>query len=135
MLTTFTDVERALVRYTDAFQPRTASVAALGGGRGSGPGEPFHPALIEDMDVRSELARRMAWLDREEAVILFRWYVEGAKPTVIAAGLGRSLRHVYRRRVSGIEAIVALGRGDDFADADVSEFAPTSKDADAEHAA
>jgi hypothetical protein len=42
---------------------------------------------------------------------------------VIAAGLGRSLRHVYRRRSSGIEAIVALGRSETFEDADVDEFA------------
>jgi DNA-directed RNA polymerase specialized sigma24 family protein len=123
MLTTFASVERALVRYTDYLQPRTSSVTALGGGKGSGPGDPFHPALLEGLEERSELARRMAWLDREEAVVLFRWYVEGAKPTVIAAGLGRSLRHVYRRRSSGIEAIVALGRSETFEDADVDEFA------------
>jgi hypothetical protein len=49
--------------------------------------------------------------------------VEGAKPQAIADGLGRSLRHVYRRRKSGIEALVALGRSDNFEDADVSEFA------------
>ena len=70
-----------------------------------------------------DLRRRIAWLDREEAVVLFRWYVEGAKPEVIAQALGRSLRHVYRRRASGIEALVALGRSDNFEDADVSEFA------------
>ncbi|HEV7687235.1 MAG TPA: hypothetical protein VGQ80_11730, partial [Acidimicrobiia bacterium] len=81
------------------------------------------PALLEGLEERRELARRMAWLEREEAVVLFRWYVEGAKPTVIAAGLGRSLRHVYRRRASGIEAIVALGRSETFEDADVDEFA------------
>lgn len=122
MLSTFSAVERALSRYTDALQPRTGSVTALGG-RGSGPGDPFHPALLGELEERQELARRMAWLDREEAVVLFRWYVEGAKPTVIAAGLGRSLRHVYRRRCSGIEAIVALGRTETFEDADVDEFA------------
>ena len=123
MLSTFASVERALTHYTDHFQPRTSSVTALGGGKGSGPGDPFHPSLLGDIEVRTELARRMAWLEREEAVVLFRWYVEGAKPTVIAAGLGRSLRHVYRRRSSGIEAIVALGRADTFEDADVNEFA------------
>jgi hypothetical protein len=124
MLSSFASVERALTRYTDSLQPRTSSVTALSGsGRGSGPGDPFHPALLGELEERQELARRMAWLDREEAVVLFRWYVEGAKPTVIATGLGRSLRHVYRRRTSGIEAIVALGRDDTFEDADVAEFA------------
>jgi len=123
MLSTSASVERALTRYTDYLQPRTSSVTALGGGgKGSGPGDPFHPALLEGLEERTELARRMAWLEREEAVVLFRWYVEGAKPTVIAASLGRSLRHVYRRRASGIEAIVALGRAETFEDADVDEF-------------
>lgn len=124
MLETFASVERALTRYTDVLQPRTSSVTALAGsgGRGSGPGDPFHPALLGELEERQELARRMAWLDREEAVVLFRWYVEGAKPEVIADGLGRSLRHVYRRRTSGIEAIVALGRSETFEDADVDEF-------------
>jgi len=123
MLKTFASVELALIRYTDHFQPRTSSITTLGGGKGSGPGDPFHPSLLGELEERTELARRMAWLDREEAVVLFRWYVEGAKPTVIAAGLGRSLRHVYRRRSSGIEAIVALGRSETFEDADVNEFA------------
>jgi hypothetical protein len=136
VLSTFAAVERALARYTDPLQPRTGSVTALGGcGRGAGSGDPFHPALLGELEERQELARRMAWLDREEAVVLFRWYVEGAKPTVIAAGLGRSLRHVYRRRCSGIEAIVALGRADDFADADLSEFAPKGESHVTQHAA
>lgn len=123
MLSTFASVERALTRYTDSLQPRTSSVTVLGGsGKGAGFGDPFHPALLGELEERQELARRMAWLDREEAVVLFRWYVEGAKPHVIADGLGRSLRHVYRRRNSGIEALVALGRAETFEDADVAEF-------------
>jgi hypothetical protein len=124
MLDTFLSVERALSRYTDCLQPRTGSVTALcrSGGGSAGSGSPFHPALLEDLEEREELRRRMAWLSDEEAVVLFRWYIEGAKPEVIAAGLGRSPRHVYRRRSSAVTAIVALGRRDDFQDADVSEF-------------
>ena len=121
MLATYASVEHALSHYTDCFQPRTGSVASLGG-KVSGAGHAIHPALLEGLEERTELCRRMAWLDREEAVILVRWYVEGAKPCVIAQGLGRSLRHVYRRRNSGVSTLVALGRSDDFEDADVSEF-------------
>ena len=124
MLDTFASVERALSRYTDCLQPRTGSITALcrsGGGSGSS-GSPFHPALLDDLEEREELRRRIAWLSDEEAVVVFRWYIEGAKPEVIAAGLGRSLRHVYRRRSSAVAAIVALGRREDFEDADVSEF-------------
>jgi hypothetical protein len=122
VLSNFADVERALIHYTDYLQPRTGSVTGRGRGPGAGPGDPLHPALLARLEERSELSRRMAWLDREGAVILFRWYVEGAKPTVIAAALGRSLRYVYRRRNSAIEAIVALGRTETFGDADVDEF-------------
>ncbi len=123
MLDTFTSVERALSRYTDCLQPRTGSVTALCRGGGSdGSGSPFHPALLDDLEEREELRRRIAWLSDEEGVVLFRWYIEGAKPEAIAAGLGRSPRHVYRRRSSAVAAIVALGRRDDFEDADVSEF-------------
>ena len=123
MLATYASVEYALTHYTDCFQPRTGSVTSLGGGKSAGTGHPFHHALLEDLEERTELGRRMAWLEREEAVVLLRWYVEGARPEVIAAGLARSLRHVYRRRMSAIEALVALGRSDEFEDADVAEFA------------
>jgi hypothetical protein len=127
VLDTFASVERALSRYTDCLQPRTGSVTALGGAGGrsggsGGSGSPFHPALLEDLEEREELRRRIAWLSDEEALVIFRWYIEGAKPEAIAAGLGRSPRHVYRRRSSAVAAIVALGRRDDFEDADVSEF-------------
>jgi hypothetical protein len=125
MLDTFPSVERALCRYTDCLQPRTGSVSVLsrsGGGGSGGSGSPFHPSLLDDLEERDELRRRIAWLPDEEAVVLFRWYIEAAKPEVIAAALGRSPRHVYRRRTSAVAAIVALGRRDDFEDADVSEF-------------
>lgn len=123
MLDTFGSVERALRRYTDPLQPRTGSCTAIPrSGGSSGSGAVFHPALLDDLEERTELRRRMAWLGREEAVVLFRWYVEGAKPQAIADGLGRSLRHVYRRRIAGIESLLALGRSDSFEDADVAEF-------------
>jgi DNA-directed RNA polymerase specialized sigma24 family protein len=123
MLSSFASVERALTHYTDPLQPRTGSFTAVPrAGGSSGSGTVFHPALLDDLEERTELRRRMAWLDREEAVVLFRWYVEGAKPEAIARDLGRSLRHVYRRRTAGIEALVALGCSDTFEDADVAEF-------------
>jgi len=124
MLATVASVERTLTHYTDPLQPRTGSCTAVPrAGATGGSGTAFHPSLLANLEERAELRRRLAWLEREEAIVLFRWYVEGATPHAIAAGLGRSLRCVYRRRSSGIEALVALGRSDDFEDADVSEFA------------
>ena len=114
-------VERALTRYTDPLQPRTSSITALSRS-GAGRGDALPPALLDDLEERDELRRRMAWLSPEEAVVLVRWYVEGAKPEVIADGIGRSVRHVYRRRSSALATVVALGCRRAFADADVAEF-------------
>jgi DNA-directed RNA polymerase specialized sigma24 family protein len=122
MLASYASVERALTHYTDRLQPRTGSVTSPGGGKGSAGRNPFHPALLERLEERTELRRRIAWLAPEEAVVLLRWYVEGAKPDRIARDLGRSLRYVYRRRAAGLDTLVALGCCDDFTDADVSEF-------------
>jgi DNA-directed RNA polymerase specialized sigma24 family protein len=122
MLDSFASVERALARYTDPLQPRSGSISTVPtvkpGGR-----FPFHPALLDGLEERTELRRRMLWLQVEEAVVLVRWYVEGARPEAIARDLGRSVRHVYRYRVAAIERLVALGTADEFADADLSEFA------------
>jgi DNA-directed RNA polymerase specialized sigma24 family protein len=123
MLETTMAVERALRRYTDPFQPKTSSVTTLGGRPGSFQASPFHPGLLDDLDERAELRRRMAWLPDEEAIVLVRWYVEGARPEVIAEALGCSVRHVYRRRATGLAAVVEMGCRYVFADADVAEFA------------
>jgi hypothetical protein len=64
----------------------------------------------------------MAWLEEEAAVVLVRWYIEGARPAIIARELGRSVRHVYRRRGQAIRLLVALGTSGEFANADISEF-------------
>jgi hypothetical protein len=123
VLDTFVSVERALRRYADALQPRSSSVLAGSGSRGGGDRFPFPAALLDDLEIRHELRARMALLEREQALVLVRWYVEGSTPTAIAGDMGRSLRHVYRMRSTGIDHIVNLGRLDEFADADVSEFA------------
>jgi hypothetical protein len=122
VLDSFASVERALARYSDPLQPRSGSVGVGPATKPSGDRFPFHPALLDGLEERAELRRRMVWLDNEEAVVLVRWYVEGAHPDVIARELGRSVRHVYRHRVTAIECLVSLGMSDEFADADVSEF-------------
>lgn len=98
MLDSFGAVERALTRCGDPLQ------------------------LVEGSDDRAELRRRMAWLSHEEVVVVVRWYLERAHPEVIARDLARSVRHVYRCRTDAIERLVALGQGDDPADADLSDF-------------
>jgi DNA-directed RNA polymerase specialized sigma24 family protein len=124
MLETFPEVERALRRYTDAFQPRSTSMlTGIAGGKSGGDRFPFAAALLDELELRKELKSRMSLLTPEENYVLVRWYVEACSAQRIAADLGRSVRHVYRLRTKAIEHIVNLGRADEFADADVAEFA------------
>jgi DNA-directed RNA polymerase specialized sigma24 family protein len=122
ILDSFASVERALARYTDPLQPRSGSICALSTGRPGFDATPFHPALLDDLEERAELRRRIAWLEEEAAIVLVRWYIEGARPETIARELDRSVRHVYRRRTDAIRLLVALGTSGEFADADLSEF-------------
>jgi hypothetical protein len=122
VLDTFNSVERALAHYTDPLQPRSGSVSVVPSTKPSGDRFPFHPALLDGLEERSELRRRMAWLGTEEATVLVRWYIEGARPDAIACDLRRSVRHVYRYRVAAIEQLISLGRADEFEDADLEEF-------------
>jgi len=122
MLDTFAEVERALGRYADPLQPRTSSVTVLSGHRGHST-FPFHPSLLDELEEREELRRRMACLPYEEVYVLIRWYIEGAKPEDIARGLQRSRRHVYRRRSAAVADLANLGSAEGLGDADVADFA------------
>jgi DNA-directed RNA polymerase specialized sigma24 family protein len=122
MLDSFASVERALGRYTDALQPPSGSISAVPSARSSGDRFPFHPALLDGLEERAELRRRMTWLPDGEAVVLVRWYIEGARPDAIARHVGCSVRHVYRCRAAAIERLVAMGTAGEFVDADLSEF-------------
>lgn len=97
-LDSFRTVEQALARYGD------------------------HLQLPDGLGQRVELRRRMARLSHEEVVVLVRWYLEQARPEVIAHDLARSVPHVRRCRTAAIERLAAFGQGDDLADADPSEF-------------
>jgi len=123
MLETYPAVERALQCFTDPYQPRTGSITTVPQGRAGADRFPFGPALLDRLDERTELRARIAYLDHEARVVLARWYLEGARPETIARDLRRSTRHIYRVRTRAVEAIVAMGRADEFDDADVAEFA------------
>ena len=123
MLETFPSVERALRCYADPYQPHTSSITTIPQTKAGGDRFPFHESLLDNLEERAELRARMAWLDHEAKVVIARWYLEGARPEVIARELRRSVRHVYRVRSRAVESLAAMGREDEFADADVAEFA------------
>ncbi|MGQ0519602.1 MAG: hypothetical protein ACT4PX_00440 [Actinomycetota bacterium] len=122
MLDSVAAVERVLWSYTDALQVRTSSVIPLSSGRDH-TRLPFHRSFIEDLDARAELRGRMGFLDPRDRELLLRWYVQSVGPEAIARHLGCSVRQVYRRRAAALVRLVELGRADEFADADVAEFA------------
>ncbi len=123
MLTSYPVVEDALWHYADAYQPRSSSITSIPSGRITGERLPFRAAFLDRLEERAELRNRLALLDPEERTVVLRWYVEGARPELIARGLGRSVRHVYRVRSRAVERLADLGRDDEFADVDVAEFA------------
>lgn len=122
MLDTFDAVERALRHYTDAVQVRSSSIMSTGG-TGGGDRFPFHPSLLDGVEERAELGRRMRWLEPEERAVLVGWYVEALSASALARRLGRSVRHVYRLRRNAIDYLVSMAAASEFEDVDVAEFA------------
>jgi hypothetical protein len=114
VLDTHDGVVRALLTYTDWWQPNTSSVMQVGAMRrsGRGFGDGIHPGLISTIDVRSELSRRMNQLDERDRTLLFLWYVRQLAVTDIARSIHTSRRHCFRLRASAIRKIVELGEPD-----------------------
>ena len=113
MLDSAPDVVRCVLTYTDWWQPTTGSVLVGAGRRHSSGWDGLRPGLIETLDERSELSRRMAGVDEVDRRILFLWYVEQLPPNDIARAVGVSRRQCYRRRAETIRLIVQLGEPQD----------------------
>lgn len=114
MLRTPNEVIRALLTYTDWWQPNTTSVMQVGALRRSGRGftDGIPHGLISTIDIRSELSRRMNQLDERARTLLFLWYVQQLAVSDIAKMIGTSRRHCFRLRASAIRKLVDLGEPD-----------------------
>jgi DNA-directed RNA polymerase specialized sigma subunit len=100
-------VIRCLVTYTDWWQPPTGSLIQVGAARRTGDHhDGFNEGLIETLDERAELCRRVWRLDQRDRHILFLWYVHQLPVEDIARAVGVSRRHCFRRRAKAIQAIV-----------------------------
>ncbi len=104
-------VVRALVTYTDWWQPSSGSVLMIARRSGGGH-EGFRSGLIESLDVRDELRRRVCLLPERDRQLLFLWYVAQASVQEIARAVGVSRRHCFRVRARAIRTIVELGDAD-----------------------
>jgi DNA-directed RNA polymerase specialized sigma subunit len=103
-------VVRCLLTYTDWWQPSTTSILLVSAARRDTDfGDGFRSGLLETLDVRAELSRRIAQLSARDRELLFLWYVVQLVPEEIGEELGISRRQCFRRRAAAIRKIVELG--------------------------
>jgi DNA-directed RNA polymerase specialized sigma24 family protein len=105
------EVVRALLTYTDWWQPATASVIPVRAARGA-EGDGIRPGLLEHLDERTELCRRMALLEPRDRELLFLWYVRQLPVEDIAREIRRSARQCFRLRARAIRLLVEAGEPD-----------------------
>lgn len=104
------EVVRSLVRYTDWWQPSTASVFQVGPARRvKGYSDGIPPGLLGSLDERAELCRRMQHIAPRDRLLLFLWYVQQLAVDDIAPLVKISRRQCFRRRAAAIREIVKLG--------------------------
>jgi DNA-directed RNA polymerase specialized sigma subunit len=100
-------VIHCLVTYTDWWQPPTGSIVQVGAARRSSDHpDGFNQRLLETLDERTELCRRVWQLKEADRWILFLWYVQQFPVEAIARTLDISRRQCFRRRGKAIRAIV-----------------------------
>lgn len=107
------DVIRGLVTYTDWWQPGSTSVMQVGPARRTqGTHDGIPPGLLDSLDERAELCRRMQSVDERDRWLLFLWYVRQLAVEDIAGALGISRRQCFRRRSAAIRKLVELGESE-----------------------
>lgn len=116
MLDSPAEVIRALVTYTDWWQPTTTSLMRFGVSRRPGPGiDGLREGLLDTLDERGEMCRRMVQLTEREREVLFLWYVVQSPVNEIARLVGISVRQCFRIRARSITQLVELGRPEEAA--------------------
>lgn len=109
MLDSYEEVVRALLTYTDWWQPVTSSVYKVGGGRRGYIGDGIPPGLLHTLSERDELCRRMRELPERDRRVLYLWYLRQLSAIDIARELKISRRQCFRVRSSAVRRLVDLG--------------------------
>jgi DNA-directed RNA polymerase specialized sigma subunit len=110
VLRSHSEVVRALLTYTDWWQPATTSILQVGAARrGTDPAQGFHAGLLDNLDERTELCRRMQRVEDRDRKVLFLWYVKQLAVKDIARAVGISRRQCFRRRAKAIRMVVEAG--------------------------
>jgi DNA-directed RNA polymerase specialized sigma subunit len=104
------EVIRCLITYTDWWQVTSTSVIQVGNARRSkNLAEGFRQGLLESLDERGELCRRMSLLTERDRKLLFLWYVKQLPMSEVAREVGISRRQCSRRRSKAIQNLVDSG--------------------------
>jgi DNA-directed RNA polymerase specialized sigma subunit len=110
----------ALLTYTDWWQPSSTSILQVAAARRSSDlPNGFRDGLLDTLDERTELCRRMARLGDRDRRVLYLWYVQQLSATDIAKALHISRRQCFRLRAGAIHALVKQAE-------QAEETAPTS---------
>jgi DNA-directed RNA polymerase specialized sigma24 family protein len=110
MLDSPAQVIRCLLTYTDWWQPSTGSILQVAAARRKSQlPDGFHPGLVETLDVRAELCRRVSQLEERDREVLYLWYVVQLAAADIGKELRISRRQCFRRRAGAVRKIVELG--------------------------
>jgi DNA-directed RNA polymerase specialized sigma subunit len=100
------DVIRALLTYTDWWQPSTGSILQVGNARrDANAGDGLRSGLLDTIDGRSELCRRMTFISGRERHVLFLWYVRQLPAHEIARELRMSRRQCFRLRSKAVHGL------------------------------
>jgi hypothetical protein len=103
----------ALLTYTDWWQPATSSVLQVGPARRANAlPEAFRAGLLETLDIRTELCRRMQLIKDLDRQVLFLWYVRQLDVKEISRQLQISRRQCFRRKANAIRKLIELGETD-----------------------
>lgn len=106
MFFTSGEVIRALARFRDCYDPKSASLMLVGAHADDPHAEPFRQGFISRFDERSELVRRLSKLDERARRLLLLWHVEAVPVAQIARRLGISRVHCYRVNRRALEMMM-----------------------------
>lgn len=91
------EIIRCLITYNDCWQPSTGSVMVVGAAKADKTiGDGLNPGVVETLEERIELCRRMERLSERERLVLFLWYVRQLHIDDIADEIGVSRRQCFR---------------------------------------
>ena len=100
----------ALVTYTDWCYPWGTSVLQAGAARRQSTHSDGIPSgVLDSLDERRELRRRMQFVEERDRRLLFLWYVKQLDAQEIAREIGISRRQCFRRRAQAVRKVVELG--------------------------